>query len=152
MQREIQQLKSGSGSRSSQRQQQGSSGQQQQGNLVSLDSWSQGGNDSASGGWDAFSNHPEASREATSQAPAAQSSAMSPLSPQRQAAAAQAQAFIRTQASNVQSMQVIGCLFWIQLKLHPECEMISCTVDQSHTLTLSPSLSAQQCVVVMHTR
>lgn len=99
MQREIQQLKSGS---------RGGQGQQQQ-SLVSLDSWSQGGNDSASGSWDAFSNQPEASREAASQAPAGQPSAMSPLSPQRQAAAAQAQAFIRTQASNVQSMQVATC-------------------------------------------
>lgn len=100
LQREIQQLKTGLGSRGSQGQ------QQHQGNLVSLDSWSQAGNDSTSGGWDAFSNQPEASREPTSQAPASQSSALSPMSPQRQAAAAQAQAFIRTQASNVQSMQV----------------------------------------------
>lgn len=117
MQREVQQLKSGLGSR-------GGQGQQQQ-SLVSLDSWSQGGNDSASGGWDAFSNQPEASREATSQAPAGQSSAMSPLSPQRQAAAAQAQAFIRTQASNVQSMQVATsqCCFHLKQGQAHEYEM-----------------------------
>lgn len=97
LEREVQQLKSGPGSRGSSQAQQA-----QPGSLVSLDSWSQAGNNS---GWDAFSNQPEDSREPTSQPPAVQSSAMSPLSPQRQAAAAQAQAFIRTQASNVQSMQ-----------------------------------------------
>ena len=79
--------------------------QQNQGNLVSLDSWSQASNDAA--GWDAFSNQPEASREATSHEAGQQASAMSPLSPQRLAAAAQAQAFIKAQASNVQSMQVM---------------------------------------------
>ena len=95
---EIHQLKSAAASSSNQMQ------QQHQGDLVSLDSWSQAGNDG--GGWDAFSNQPEASREPISHAPAQQTSAMSPLSPQRQAAAAQAQAFIKAQASNVQSMQV----------------------------------------------
>lgn len=103
LQREVQQLKSGPGSRGSSQAQQA-----QPGSLVSLDSWSQAGNNS---GWDAFSNQPEDSREPTSQPPAVQSSAMSPLSPQRQAAAAQAQAFIRTQASNVQSMQVFAVVF-----------------------------------------
>ena len=95
MQREVQQLKAASS---------GKQGQQQQTNLVSLDSWSQAGGDA--GGWDAFSNHTDASRQTEPHASAQQQSAMSPLSPQRQAAAAQAQAFIKAQTSNVQSMQV----------------------------------------------
>lgn len=107
LQREIQQLKSAAGSRGSSQAQQA-----QLGNLVSQDSWSQVDNNSS--GWDAFSNQPEDSREPTSQAPAVQSAAMSPLSPQRQAAAAQAQAFIRTQASNVQSMQVVALVLGLE--------------------------------------
>lgn len=55
--------------------------------------------------WDAFSNHTDAAPEPGVQRPPAYAQA-SPLSPQRQAAAARAKAFIKTQTSNVQSMQV----------------------------------------------
>ena len=53
--------------------------------------------------WDAFSNHTDAASEPNVGTEHAQSS---PLSPQRQAAAAKAKAFIKSQTSNVQSMQV----------------------------------------------
>lgn len=84
--------------------------QHQQPNLVSLDSWSQSGADTNST-WDAFSNQPQGPSQPASQlghpAAAPQPSPLSPLSPQRQAATARAQAFIKTQTSNVQSMQVL---------------------------------------------
>lgn len=75
----------------------------QQPPLVSLNSWSQS---AAAEHWDAFSNHSDAiaTEPLVHMAPACAQA--SPLSPQRQAAAAKAKAFIKSQASNVKSMQV----------------------------------------------
>ena len=108
VQRELQQLRAAANS--GQHLQQSTSSP-----LVSLDSWSQASPDT--GTWDAFSNQPQGIPEpswvlhptpqAVPSRAAPRPSPLSPLSPQRQAAAAQAQAFIKSQNSNVQSMQVI---------------------------------------------
>lgn len=117
VQREVHQLRS---SASGQQQHQPQQQQSQQANLVSLDSWSQPSN--ADSTWDAFSNQPEASSQPVPQGPSGgpQPSPLSPLSPQRQIAAARAQAFIKTQTSNVQSMQV-HCLSCQNRCLQPLC-------------------------------
>ena len=96
MQRDLQALKAASGQETNQG--------MQQSPLVSLDSWSQ----PSAEPWDAFSNHTDAASEPTAaQRMSTNTQAhSSPLSPQRQAAAARAKAFIKTQTSNVQSMQV----------------------------------------------
>lgn len=96
MQREVQATKAAPGQETNQG--------MQQSPLVSLDSWSQ----PSAEPWDAFSNHTDAASEPTTaqRTPPNTQAQSSPLSPQRQAAAARAKAFIKTQTSNVQSMQV----------------------------------------------
>ena len=126
--------------------------QPQQTNLVSLDSWSQPSNDNST--WDAFSNQPDASAQPAAQLgplPSAgpQPSPLSPLSPQRQAAAARAQAFIKTQTSNVQSMQV-HCLF-AMVKWAIICMAIKYSQERPHdyqhlVVLYAPHMNAACCI------
>lgn len=90
---------------------------------MSLDS----GNQQNAEPWDAFSNHTDEAPELSVQRPPAYAQAhASPLSPQRQAAAARAKAFIKTQTSNVQSMQVHYHCLWAL------CVGLLCSVVQSN--------------------